>query len=253
MKYESRTVRCNDPGLTQEQALEALYSHYGEDIRVASVKRRGDSWVVSFQQKVGEFPPKEDEGGESEAPEPKEESPEGPPEEDEGSSGGPVDDIPAEPGIDGPPSDGPEKKDPQAEILHLLHEIAQALGVSGGLHDKLPPEGEHPGPVPPGPDAGLDAGPDLGAGPGPGAPTPPKKPTKLRPGEVLPNQTPIGAPAFASTRAATVTVESEVVDPREYKASQAQTELEAAFPGYKVKQMKFDRTANVYRALLSIH
>lgn len=264
MKYASRTVRCNEPGLTQEQALASLYSHYGDDIRVSSVKRRGDAWVVAFDQKIAEFPPRDDAESEvPEAPAPKKSEPADPdaPTDDEGDDEGPVD-LPAEPGA-GPPTDGPdEKKDPQGEILHLLHEIATALGVSGGLHDKLGPEGEHPGPVPPGPDGGPEAGPemgdlmgggpDLGGGPGGGMPTPPKKPTKLRPGEVLPNQTPIGAPAFAST-AATVTVESEKVDPRTYKASTAQAELENAFPGYRVKQIKFDRTASVYRALLSIH
>jgi hypothetical protein len=252
MEYISKTVRCNEPGLTQEQALASLYSHYGEDIRVSSVKRRGDSWVVAFKHKVAEFPPKKDEaesadegGGEETAPP-----------SDEGSGGGPTD-LPAEPGVDGPPSDGEgdKKEKPEAEILHLLHEIAQALGVSGGLEDKLPPEGEQPGPLPPGPDAAMDmgAGPDGPPMGGPGLPPAAKKPTKLKPGEVLPSQTAVGSPAFASKQAATITVESDKVDPRSYKASQAQAELEGAFPGYRVKQMKFDRTASVYRALLSIH
>lgn len=253
MEYKSKTVRCNEPGLTQEQALASLYSHYGEDIRVASVKRRADAWVVTIQQKVAEFPPPkgDDEGGESEAPEPKSPPSDEGPADDAGSPDGP-------PSFDGPPSGdddgGPEKKDPQAEILHLLTEIADKLGIGGGLHDKLPPEGEHPGAMPPGPDVdpmGGDMGGDMPGGPV-DMPAPPKKPTKLKPGEVLPNQTPVGAPAFASTKA-TFEVESGKVDPRVYQASQAQAELEANFVGYKVKQMTFDRTASVYRALLSIH
>jgi hypothetical protein len=247
MKYTSRTVRCNEPGLTQEQALSSLYSHYGEDIRVSSVKRRGDAWVVTILQKKAEFPPKDDAEGD------------GPPKDDAPTDDAPSDDAPDAPpfGDDGPPSgddgEGPDKKDPQGEILHLLHEIATALGVSGGLDDKLPPEGDLPGPPPPGPDAGFDAGPDGPPVDGPG-PAAAKKPTKLKPGEVLPNQTPIGAPAFASTKtAATMTVESAKVNPATYKASQAQADLEANFQGYKVKQLAFDRTASVYRALISIH
>jgi hypothetical protein len=94
MKYETKTVRCNEPGLTQEQALASLYSHYGDDIRVTSVKRRGDAWVVTLLQKVAEFPPKKDEG-ESEAPEPKSEEPTEDP-EDGGSEGGPAD-LPIDP------------------------------------------------------------------------------------------------------------------------------------------------------------
>jgi hypothetical protein len=237
VKYTTRTVRCNEPGLSQEQALSSLYDFYGNSIRVASAKRRGDSWVVTFKQRVSDFPPKGKD--------------EGPPDiDDESGDEPPVD----EPFDNGPPDagddsdEGDKKPDPQAEILHLLTEIAAALGIGGGLEDKLPPEGEHLGDMPPGPDAGL--GPMDGP-PGPGGPPAVRKPTKLKPGEVLPSQTAIGSPAFASAN--TITVQSGQVDPREYKASHAQADLERGFEGYKVKQLKFDRTASVYHALLSTH
>lgn len=239
MEYTSHTVRCNEPGLSQEQALASLYTAYG-DIRIAGVLRRGDAWVVTYQQKVADFPPKDD-GAEA----PKEEAPEAPAED------GPPTDAPS----DGPPSDGPDdggdKPDPLAELTHLVHEIAQALGIGGGLEDKLPPEGEHPGDLPPGPDAGMDP---MGGPPaGPVGPAP-HKPTKLKPGEVLPTQTPMGSPAFSSTKqASTITVQSGPVDPRTYKVVRAKGELEAQYPGYQVEQLKFDRTAGVYRALLSVH
>lgn len=247
MEYTSRTVRCNEPGLTQEQALSSLYTYYGDDIRIASAKRRGDAWVVSFQQKIADFPPKTEEPDAPDAP------PKGPPSDDAPDASG--DEAPD--AVDGGPPMGDEgegdegKEKPEAEILHLLHEIAMALGISGGLDDKLPPEGEHPGDLPPGPDAGMDpamGGPPMGDG-GPPAGPPARRPTKLKPGEVLPSQTPVGAPAFAST----ITVQSGIVDPRTYHASRAQAELEAGFAGYAVKQLTFDKTARVYRALLSTH
>lgn len=243
VKYATRTVRCNEPGLSQEQALSSLYEHYGDGIRIASAKRRGDAWVVSFKQKLSDFPPPKDDDAKNPDIE---EEPEDDPPVDKPSGDGPPD-MPED--GDGPPGEDGDKPDPQAEILHLLTEIAAALGIGGGLDDKLPPEGEHPGDMPPGPDAGPMGGPPAGPMGGP----PVKKPLKLKPGEVLPSQTPVGSPAFASTQANTITVQSGQVDPRTYQASHAKAELEAGFQGYKVKQLKFDRTASVYHALLSTH
>ncbi len=256
MEYTSRTVRSNEPGLTQEQALRSLYSHYGDTIRIASVKRRGDSWVVRFDQRTAEFPPKDDDEEDNPIPSGKQEKPGTPPDSAPSDDAGDGEDALGPDDGPGPDDGDGDSKGPEAEVLHLLHEIAQALGISGGLDDKMPPEGDMGGPPPPGPGDDM-GGPDMGGPPaGPGGPpgAAPKKPTKLRPGEVLPNQTPIGAPAFASTKR-TIEVESGQVDPREVRASQAEADLNEQFgaQGFTVRQLKFDRTASVYRALLSNH
>jgi len=248
MEFTSKTVTCRKAGLSQEEALRGLYETYG-DVRVASIKRKGDAWVAEILQKVAEFPPPKDDGGGDEggsdsAPDTPEDEPVG----DEGpADSDPTDGPPSDEGPDGPPSDkGDDKGDgAQHQILHLLHEIAQALGV-GGPADGLAP-GDEPGLGGPPPGPGGDAG-------GPPATPPHKMPTKLKPGEVLPTQTPIGSPAFSSTqKVATQTVQSGVVNPKEMTPSQAVADLERQFTGYKVKDLYFDRESSTYRALLSIH
>lgn len=196
MQFTTKTVRCSTPGLTQEAALDTLYDRYGSGIRVSSIRQRGDFWVATI--KVAEFPPKEDGGG---APSPEDSS-------GEDSSDGPDDsgsdsesDSGSEEGSEkpsGPPGEGGKEKGHggvEHQILGLLHEIAQALGVAGPMgHDTMMPGDE---PMPPGhPGPGGPPSPD--AQPPGGGPAPARRPTKLKPGEVLPTQTPIGSPAFSS-------------------------------------------------------
>ncbi|WP_028058436.1 hypothetical protein [Candidatus Solirubrobacter pratensis] len=248
MEYTSKTVVCRKPGISQEEALAGLYDAYG-DVRVASIKRKGDAWVAQIQRRVAEFPPPKEEA--PDAPEDAGDGPGGPPSGPEGDA--PSDDAPEGDPTDGPPSlpgddkGGDDKGKGDAaehQILHLLHEIAQALGVGGGM-DMLAP-GDEPAPAPP-------PGPDMGAG----ADAPPlKKPTKLKPGEVLPTQTPIGAPAFSSVqKTATITVESARLNPQYMSPSQAEADLNRQFAshGYTVKQLRFDNQSSTYKALLSLH
>lgn len=261
MKSTSKTVVCKQPGLSQEEALNGLYEAYG-DVRVASIKRRGEAWVATIQQKLAEFPPSDSGDEESDGP-PKKSPPEGggdseesgPPSFEEESDGAPD-------GLDGPPGlggdEGGESEGGELhQILHMLHQVVEALGLGGG-HDKLAP-GDEPGMggPPPGP-MGMDGPPDDGMGGPPGlggGPAAPKKPTKLRPGEVLPTQTPIGSPAFSNVKVATITIESAQVNPQAMSPSQAATDITNQYgpQGYKIKQLAYDRTSGTYRALLSIH
>lgn len=195
MEFISKPVICNRPGLTQEEALESLYERYGESIRVASVRQRGGLWSATILvPKTAEFPPG---GGESDSDD---SGSEGPPKDDAGDDSDSGSDSDSS---DGGPPDGPPKGEgehgkggTEHQILSILHEIAQALGVGGGM----PGDGMMPGG--PGGDMGGPPGPGGPPGGGPdgsGALPPVRKPTKLRPGEVLPTQTPIGTPAFSSS------------------------------------------------------
>jgi hypothetical protein len=198
MEFQSRRVVCNEPGLSQEQALDGLYEAYGE-VRVASIKRQGTSWVATILEKVAEFPPPKEkpEGGE-EAPDMPED--EGAEDDADGEDGG------GEEKPDGPPfGDGEggdegkdEKKGGEHEVLGLLHQIFQGLLDAGivqpPMHDKMVPGNEPTPDGPPGPPPGPP-----GAG-GPQRMQPGKMPSKLKPGEVLPTQTPVGAPAFSSVQ-----------------------------------------------------
>lgn len=218
MDYSKRTVTSR-PGLSQEEALDSLQDapFYSTGTKIASFRRRGTTWVADLRipKEAGPFPPSDDEPSEDK---PSDEGPPKPPfgdsdSDDSGADEAETDSGPSE--SDGPPSssDGKKKeKGGDGEMLSLLHQILQGLTDAGivqphpadmGLagHDDL-------GPGPEGLDGPPPAGPEGGPGPG----RPPKKPgamdgpggmgAKLRPGEMrnTPGATPVGAPAFASTR-----------------------------------------------------
>lgn len=213
MNYIKRTVRSR-PGLTQEQALTSLQEHpqFRSGTRIASIRRRGKVWVADLlEPKVaGPFPPSDDDPSDDSgsAPAPSSDSEEeesGPP-----SSSGESDSPSSE--DSGPPSDGPPSGDkPEGgkgnvdeAILHTLQQILHALqggpvGEGLGGPDDLGPDAGPPKPHPPhgGPEGAPAAGGKFGPGAG----------AKLKPGEVpnKPGVTPVGAPAFASTRRAEVT------------------------------------------------
>lgn len=200
MKFRTRTVRCSATGLSQEQALESLYDHPNFDpstMRITSIRQTGDVWVAKL--KVAEFPPKDDGGNPfdgDEGPEPKE--------DDDGDEDGDTKPAPFADGDD-EGGDKPKKKEKGGadlhEILHLLHEITKAMGIGGdeggipGADDGMggPMGADVPPPMPPGGDMG---GPPGGPHDLPGK----NKPVKLEPGDVLPQQTPIGAPSFSSVQ-----------------------------------------------------
>lgn len=223
MEYTSRSVRSR-PGLTQEEALASLQSHpeFRAGTKIASIRRRGKVWVADLlEPKVaGPFPPSDDlssdDSGSAPAPSdesssesaPSSDSPDSSSSDDSSSDSSSPDGPPSDDGESGPPKPKGEeggKGGVETQILHTLQQILHAL--QGG------PVGEGIG----GPD---DLGPDLGGPPaphsphgGPGgglSPAGPPKPgaagigAKLKPGEVknAPGVTPVGAPAFASTRQA---------------------------------------------------
>lgn len=206
------------------------------------------------------------------------------PDLDDGSENGPDSPSEAEPG---PPTDGPDgdaddgsddggdkKESKEEHILKLLDVIVKALGID--------PEGG----------AGPEGGDDLGVSPlGPGGPdgdVPPPPPglgtptphgndsneqriiheKALKPGEVPPGGTPVGAPAFSHVRedhpwkrtagvVASFSTES-VIGNR--PLSQVYDELlvlaNEVGGGYKVKKLEegVDNNGNrIARALISIH
>lgn len=220
MNYVKRTVQ-SQPGLSQEQALTSLQSHpsFKAGTRIASIRRKGSKWVAELlEPKLAGPPPAfaddggDDEGapdaGGSEPDEGPDEGPDGPP--SDGPDGPPSD----EGGEDGPPSGEKKPKgekggkpNVEAEILHVLQQILQAVGG-----DAPGPEGMG-GPDALGPDAGGPAAPPAPHhGPGPGGPdgpphggpAGPPAGRPMKPGEAPPGSTPVGAPAFSSTRQADI-------------------------------------------------
>lgn len=240
---KTRTVRSK-PNISQEEALlslQKLCRSKGEEM--TSFRRQANLWVADLQ-KVAEFPPS-DEGGEekppkkapAEGPDEGPEVEEGPPMgDDEGDEGGP----PVDPAAEGAEGAKGEEKGELHELLSLITQMAQAMGIHPHSQHHLP-TGDSPMPPPP-PGPGGPGGPMDGPPGGPGGGPPGmlgssgkegQLPTKLRPGEVLPHQTPIGAPAFAKKR--TMTAKSNV----RMSAAQFASELTAAYGplGYAVGQM----------------
>ena len=179
--------------VSSKKALDSLFARYPkatlvsfetkkadrETARAASVKV-GDL-IYEATIRLAEFPPSE-EGGEEEAPEPKEEK-------DEGGDEAPDDDAPEfDDKAEGEEGLGaPKKMNPQEETNHLLKQILDAIkggGAPGGDLD-LPDVGAPPkgGTLPPPHPAGPPKG-----GPGmSGGPLPPPAPPKA----------PMGGPAFS--------------------------------------------------------
>lgn len=237
MKYRSRLVRSK-PGLSQEDALASLQNHPGfkSGTKIASLKKQGSRWVARLLEPTVK---KSDFEEELESEEPKDvPSEDG---DDDSDDDDLESDFPPPPKDKGDDETDDKKGGDLKEVLSLLKDIAGALGIHKGEEDKLD-----------------DLGPELDGPPGPplGGPPPPKeeapkKPTKLGPGESLPSVTPVGAPAFSSVQQG---IESrnlpsfiaETTENLSVKA--AKTQLEKAFPGYRVAQMK--RQPDALRALI---
>jgi hypothetical protein len=198
-----RTVKSK-PGLSHREALLSLQRHARTtNEEITSFVHQGGRWVAQLQR-IAEFPPPKDEGSD----EPKE--PKGPPADDESDDEAP--EGPPIPGDDeggespvpsakdqGPEGEKGEEKGELRNLLSLVHQIADKLGiVPEGHQDKMMGDDGPAGPPPMAP-----AGPPPGDDPGMGsAGKDGHLPTKLHPGEVLPHQTPVGSPAFASTHTA---------------------------------------------------
>lgn len=309
MEYTSRTV-TSAPGLSQEEALTTLQEQplFKAGTRIASIRRQGNRWIAKLLEPkiAGPFPPSGDEEEEESGPpkppeseDPAEAEEDGPPEGDEGGEEG------------GPPKPGGDKGGEKADIgqlLHLVTQICDALGIAPspegmGGPDALGPGPDGPGgpPMPPhGGPPGMGGPPPHGphGGPPPGGGAAPPRPMKLKPGEVpmKPGVTPIGSPAFSSVHEATqpaptmgvpprpaqpatspkcsrcggamanggcptcqsqgivgqaATFVASCEDPRrELKMGAAKAELEQAYSGYRVKQIR--RDGDFIRAMLSV-
>lgn len=206
---------------SREAAEAALRRHSkvasGAPYAIEEVK---GTWVAAIIHEA-EFPPA---GGDEEesSPAPKSEpggdegASAGPPEPDGDESGPPSGD---EGGSEGDSEGGEKKKDgkggKEEEILALLQAVVQALGIPVDAGDGLgggDELGGMPGEDPLGAGGPPDAGGPPGAGgPPPGAGGPPPgghggseqhiiHERSLKPGEVPPGGTPVGAPAFSHVR-----------------------------------------------------
>lgn len=228
-------------------------------------------WLAAWHDsswRTAEFPPAKDEGGdeEEEAPSPKPED-----------GGGSEDSGPEPFGDDGGEGDeGPPKKDGEGsekheitQLLHLVTQMATALGIVPGPGAMEGPAPGAEGPMPPGPPGGPPHGPHGG----PAAPDQTVQHQRaLKPGEAPPGTTPVGAPAFASTvadthpwkgmigKAASFVVEHQI--PENVTLSSVDLELQrlayntrcSELPeGFKVKQVGETRVEGqrVARALIS--
>jgi hypothetical protein len=195
-----------------------------------------------------------------EAPGPKSEGPGDTAPEEGGADDG-------ETGGDEPPKDDENKEDGKEKggekhEIHALMDAVQKILVALGIPDgEAPGENAIPGEEPP-------AGPP---GPPQGGPPAPDEKEKglggpLKPGEVPPGQTPVGAPAFAHITphpwdgligvAATFEVEERVPD--HYTAADVDSELNelARGTGFKVKQVQThvnEHGHKVAKALISAY
>lgn len=241
MEYTAKNVET-PRGLSQEQALEGLQRHekFVAGSVIASIRQRGDRWNIKvLEPKIAEFPPK-DEEKESEEPsvvEPKESESDSEGEDKKDDSPFPTDD-----------SESEDKKEPKGElgeVLELLHQVVDALGIGDPAGDLLGPDGPVDGPPAPPPSENGHGGARPGAGHPPGPPKP-------KPGGPEGPLGPDPISGFASVQAMaeqiptfTATAEGRI------SAKEAKTELEQQYgPHYKVKQVK--REGDKTSALLSV-
>lgn len=258
MKYVATTIE-SPRGLSQEQALLALYDHpkFKAGTKIASVRQLGDRWVIkALEPKTAEFPPSEDDD-DDESPAP-EEAPEESGDESGDDSGDDSEDsgdspFPPKGDSEGGPEGKPEKPSVEtqlAEITSILHQVTQALGIGGpdaGLGPEGPIDGP-PGPPPP-PEHGHG-----GARPGAGHPPGPSGPAAKPVHDIPPGASPIAG--FASVREASQHVPSfKVSSENTFESlSQAATDLTDVYgPHYKVKQARWiDHKGGRVSALLSV-
>jgi hypothetical protein len=243
--------------MTREAAIEAAktspqFPKGADDI---TVEELDGHWVAAIHVADSPFGGPADETDDGPGP-----KSEGPGDTKPDNDGPPKDESSDDNDGDDEDNDGPPHKEPDGDehgkgsesheikaLFDLVNQIAVALGIPD-LGGESPVPGEEPSEGPPGPDAG---GP-----PGAGAPPAPEEvhhEKALKPGEVPPGQTPVGAPAFSSTNpiiargekhpwegligvAATFEVEERVPD--HYSAADVDAELsEVAYgTGFKVKQ-----------------
>lgn len=217
--------------VSKEAAIKQLRSapEFPKNAKVDILNVEG-RWIAAVASvKEAEFPPSHDDADIPDAPEL----------DDLGDSP----DDSADPFSDDSDSDGDDKGSEKSEISHLVDLVTtllDALGINpdgeeGGPEDGLIPDEEIAPPPPPAPGP---AGPDENAGP-----------------------TPVGAPAFASTKVAADHPWSEAINSGKHqfvlndqavgdqKLAEVKAELDsiASGTGYKVQQLKVVRDADGQR------
>ena len=256
MQFVSRKVTHPNGQIDRNLALQQLESHpqFKKGSVIVSMKQEKGKWVATIHEPVTQTkeaapppfaPPSED----------------GPPSDDSAPSES-KDDAPKK--EEGESEDKPKKEEGGEKasldsVMHLLTDIAKAVGVPVG----------GPGPEGPGPEGPL----------GPGGPDSPPLPpeggaphdeTSPVPGEpntkqiihrkAPPGATPVGAPAFASVQektAAPKVASFEVEEPFDGTIKEAMTEIESVYGpyGYKVKKIREARNEQgqrVIRARVSV-
>lgn len=236
MEFIARTVTHPNPRLTKEAAIESLKKHpeFKQGTVIVKLEQKDGHWTASLHEPKTAGPPPflDDEANSESAP------------TDEVKPDEPMDEAPSE---DAPSdSDGDDKKDksdkkPSIEsVMELVEQIAKAVGVpTGGEGGPEGPEGMGKEPMDdPLPPPGMDGPP----GPPPGAP----KPGLGGPKETIHRKaplgvTPIGAPAYASTKVAAPKVASfEVEEPWDGTVKEAMDAINAQYGphGYQVRKIK---------------
>jgi len=260
--------------MTREAAVEAAKTspQFPKNADDITVEELDGHWVAAIHVADNPFGGPAD--ATDDAPGPKSEGPgdtqDVKPDDHDSDDGGPPEDHDELDGDEGPPKDGDEKdKGGETHKIDALFDAVQKILVALGIPDtegESPIPGEEPPEGPPGPEAGPP-------GDEPPAPEEVHHEKSLKPGEVPPGQTPVGAPAFSSVNpiiargekhpwegligvAATFEVEERVPD--HFSAADVDEELReiALGTGFKVKQAHVETDANGHRvakALISAY
>lgn len=193
--------------ISQKEALQQLYAHpeFPADGRVVSISRVKGLWEAVIETPdtvkqaappafLDEEGPGTDDDAAPEAPKPDD----GPPSDDAPEPDAPSDDEDSD---DKPKDEKKSEKVEIADVLNLVKQIAEAVGVKtdalgedgeakDALDDLIAPDGPDGPPHPDGPPAP----------PPPAAKGPHGAPHPMHPGDAPPGTIPVGAPSFASTQ-----------------------------------------------------
>lgn len=229
----SRVIESR-PGLSKDEALKSLQEHpdFKLGTIIESINPRGNVWVAKLSEPkvAAEFPPVDDDDD-------SDDSDSDSPEDVVEDAVEEVKDEKPEPKEESDDDEKSEKADIK-EVLDLIHAIADKLGVD------------------PSPDLGIDEEPLGDLPPGPPPPPAPKGPDKgpapVRPQKDIP---PKAAPltGFAALAAERKIPSFEVATRADISVKEAKADLDKTFPGYKVKQIRHDKAANVHRAKLALY
>lgn len=245
MEFTARTVTHPNPRLDKAAAVESLKKHrqFKKGTVIVALEQKEGRWVATLHEPKGKVagpPPFLDDPAKAESA-PTDEVKLDDPMAEEGSG-------PEEPKSDSDEKDKGEEKPSIESVMDLVKQIAEKVGVPAGgdkpsLDDMHEPMDD---PLPP-----MD-----------GPPAPPPGPPKGGPKDTLHRKapmgvTPVGSPAFASTKTASPKVASfEVEEPWTGTIKQAMDAIHEQYGGhgYKVKKIVEDTVGGirVIRARVSV-